>query len=277
MSLMLKLLAITLLLSSGVVASENKKIEDFLTESFSENPSIIDLNVSIVEKVQLPTMKGWEGLIVLINATVKNKPKNRHVKQKMIWFTNGEVITKDLMSITTGESLKEFVSPSFKEADYKKENLIYGNANATHKIAIFSDPLCPFCRTFVPGAIKKMKEQPEKFAIYYYHFPLPALHPAAVELSQAAIAAELKGHKDIVLRMYDVEVNAKERDVVKILQAFNKTMKTKIKPSDLQSAKVQEHYMNDLKIAEYLMVSGTPTMFLDGIQDKSKRKWEKVK
>ncbi|MDQ7045809.1 MAG: thioredoxin domain-containing protein [Sulfurimonas sp.] len=274
---MLKLLATALLLSSVLAANTDKEVRDFLKESFSNNPAIVELDVEISQRMKVPTMKGWDALIIVVNATVKAKPKNRKVKQKMIWFTDGKVITKELTNIKTGESLKDLVSPTFKDSYYKKENLIYGNADATHKIAIFSDPLCPFCGTFVPKIIKEMKKQPNKFAVYYYHFPLPALHPAAVELSLAAIAAELQGKKDVVLSMYNVNLDAKERNVVKILKAFNKTMHTNIKPSDLQSREVQEHFANDLKIADAVMVQGTPTMFLNGVQDKSKRKWEKVK
>ena len=268
MSLMLKLLAISLFLSSVIAANTNKEVEDFLKESFSNNPAIVDLEVKVSERIEIPTMKGWEGLIVNVDAVVK---------AKMIWFTNGEVITKDLTNMKTGESLKGLISPSFKKEYYKKENLISGNSNSKHKVAIFSDPLCPYCIMFVPKAMNEMKKQPNKFAVYYYHFPLQNLHPAAVELSQAAIAAELQGQKNVILDMYKVKIDSKERNVVKILDAFNKTMKTNIKPSDLKSREVMQHFENDLKIANDLMVQGTPTMFFDGKLDKSKRKWEKVK
>jgi len=63
-----------------------------------------------------------------------------------------------------------------------------------------------------------MKKEPNKFAIYYYHFPLESLHPAAVELVKAAIALELKGAKDVVLNLYKVNVNPKERSNEKILR-----------------------------------------------------------
>ena len=274
---MLKLLAISLVLSSSLAANQNKKVEEFLTDSFSNNPAIIKLDVKVVESLELPTMKGWDALIVVVDATVKAKPKNRQVKQKMIWFTDGTVITKELTNIKTGESLKDLVSPSFKDSFYKKGNLIYGNANAKHKVAIFSDPLCPFCGTFVPNAINEMRKRPNTFAIYYYHFPLPSIHPAAIELSQAAVAAELKGHKDVVLNMYKVEIDPRERDVKKILKAFNKTMKTNITVADLKSSAVMKHVKSDLAIADDVMVGGTPTMFFDGKLDKSKRKYQKVK
>ena len=274
---MLKLLATTILLGSILSANSDAKIEGFLKESFSNNPAILDLTVKITERVQIPSMKGWEALIVVVDADVKGKVKKQKVRQKMIWFTDGNVITKELIDINSRESLKELIAPSFKAEYYRKENLIYGNANAKHKVAIFSDPLCPFCSTFVPQAIKEMKKRPDTFAIYYYHFPLPSIHPAAIELSQAAIVAEMQGLKDVVLRMYDVEVDAKERDVKKILNAFNKTMGTNIKPSDLANAKVRHHFQTDLMIADELMVAGTPTMFFDGKLDKSKRKYQKVK
>ena len=275
---MLKLLTTTLLLSSVLFASSpNKKVEDFLEDSFSENPNVVSLKVEILERVAVEKLKGWDALIVTIDATVKAKPKNRKIKQKMIWFTNGRIITKELTDMVSGENLADGVSPKFKSSYYKKENLIYGNVNAKHKVVIFSDPLCPFCRGFVPEAINYMKKEPNKFAIYYYHFPLERIHPAAKELSQAAVAAELKGVKDVVLKLYKVEVNAKERDVKKILAAFNKGLGTSITAADLKSAKVQKHMKSDLHIAEEVMVGGTPTMFFDGKIDKTKRKYMKVK
>lgn len=278
MSLMLKLFTITLLLSSSIfAATSNKEFVEFLEKKFKSNPNIISLKVIIKDKVAVKELKGWEAYIVSIDAIVKAKPKNREINQKMIWFSDGNIITQDFIDLKTGSSLKDMITPAFKNEYYKKENLIYGNVNAKHKVVIFSDPLCPFCRKFVPKAINEMKKQPNKYAIYYYHFPLPSLHPAAVELTKAAIAAELKGHKDVVLNLYKVNIGANERDVKKILSAFNKTMDTNIKPEDIKSAQVMKHYEYDQKLADTLMVQGTPTMFFDGKMDKSKKKYKEAK
>ncbi|MCD4667287.1 MAG: thioredoxin domain-containing protein [Sulfurimonas sp.] len=277
MLLMLKLLATTLLLNSVLVAGDNELIKEFLEKSFKNNAGIVALDVKIIDRVKVDSMKDWDAVIISVDATVKAKPKNRQVKQKMIWFTSGDIITKDLIDMETGDSLKDSVTPTFQPIHYKKENLIYGNADAKHKVAIFSDPLCPFCRIFVPSAINYMKKQPDKFAIYYYHLPLPNLHPAAVELSQAAVAAELKGYKDVVLNMYKVKVNSREKDVEKILTAFNKVVKSDIKAEEIKTKEVLSHYKSDLAISEDLMVQGTPTMFFDGKIDKTKQKYKKVK
>ena len=274
---MLKLLATTVLLSSLVSANQNTKIEQFLTEKFKENPTIVSLKVRVTERMRVPSLPNWNAVVVSVDAVVKAKPQNKAVNQKMIWFTDGNVITKELTSLSKGTSLKDEINPSFKDSYYKKTNLIYGKVNAKYKVAIFSDPLCPFCSTFVPEAIEEMKKEPNKFAIYYYHFPLARLHPAAVEITQAAIAADLKGIKNVALRMYNLKIDPHEKDIKKILEVFNRKMGTDIKPSDLRSNQVQEHYKSDLKIANDLLVGGTPTMFFNGKLDRSKRMYQKAK
>ena len=274
MSLMLKLLTIALLTSSLFGAAKNADIEIFLYKKFKNNEDIKSINIKVISKSKMDNMPSWNAYIMDINAILKD---NRKVNQKMIWFSNGSVITQDFINLKTGESLKNSVSPKFKAEFYKKANLIYGNEDAKHKVAIFSDPLCPFCRTFVPKAIKYMKKRPDTFAIYYYHLPLPSLHPAAVELTKAAIAAELRGHKDVTLNLYKVKVDAKERNVSKILKEFNKVLGTNIKPNDLNNPEVVSHYNNDEKIASYLMVQGTPTMFFDDKEDKTKKKYKEIK
>jgi predicted DsbA family dithiol-disulfide isomerase len=275
---MLKLLAITVLSSSLLFSSAtNAEIEEFLKEQFSGNKGLSSINVKVVEVMKLDRLKGWDAFIVSVEANMKQQNKSKKVKQRMIWFSNGDAVTRDLIDLQTGESFIDLVKPEFKPEYYKKENLIYGNANAKHKVAIFSDPLCPFCRSFVPAAIQMMKKRPDTFAIYYYHFPLERIHPAAIPLVQAAVAAELKGVKDVVLNMYKVEVDPREKNINKILAAFNKTMKTNIKVADLSKREVLLHLNSDMDVAENLMVGGTPTLYFDGKVDNTKRKHEKVK
>ena len=277
MSLMLRLLSITLILSSFAYAqSASDKVAEFLDDKFSENPRFSSLDVKVSEVVPLKDVKGWSAFIVDVDATLKSSPKNP-VKQRMIWFSDGNVITKDLIDMYTGASLIENVKPKFQDSYYKRENLIYGNANAKHKVAIFSDPLCPFCKRFVPKAIKDMKKEPNKFAVYYYHFPLNRIHPASVTLVKAAVAAELKGYKNIVLNLYNVQVSPRQRDEQKILDAFNKAEGTHITLQDLQNSAVTKRIKEDFDVANALMVNGTPTLYFDSEIDRTKKKYLKVK
>ncbi len=277
MSLMWKLLATTLLLSSLAYAqSASDNVSDFLEDQFSTNERLKSVDVKIDSVVPVKEVKGWNAYIVDVKAVLKQRPK-KIINQKMIWFSNGDVITKDLVDLKSGQNLLEVVKPQFKDAYYRPENLIYGNKDAAHKIVIFSDPLCPFCKGFVPGALQNLKKEPNKFAVYYYHFPLLRLHPASATLVKAAVAAELQGVKDVVLRLYTVKVNPREKDVNKILAAFNKVEGTKITVADINSEAVKKQTKNDVDVARDLMVAGTPTVYLDGKIDNTKKKYLKVK
>ena len=277
MSLTWKLLATALLLSSAAYAqSTSETVEDFLEEQFMGNSRIKNVDAHVDSVVPLKEVKGWNGYIVDVKAVLKKNPKNV-IEQKMIWFSNGNVITKDLVSIQSGKNLRDEIKPQFKDEYYRDENLIYGNKDAKHKIVIFSDPLCPFCKGFVPGALQNLKKEPNKFAVYYYHFPLLRLHPASATLVKAAAAAEQKGVKDVVLTLYTVKINPRERDPQKILDAFNKVEGTHLTLADINTDAVKKQTENDLKVARDLMVGGTPTVYLDGKMDPTKKKYLKVK
>ncbi|MBA1432908.1 MAG: thioredoxin domain-containing protein [Epsilonproteobacteria bacterium] len=276
MSLMLKLLSITLLLNSFIYASSvSDKVEDFLDDKFMENPRLKSVDVHVSDVVPLTQLKGWNAYIVDVEAYLKAKPK-RLIKQRMIWFSDGRIITKELTDMQDGGSLTDLVKPPFKEEFYHKENHISGSVDAKHKVAIFSDPLCPFCKGFVPGALDYMKKHPKKFALYYYHFPLERLHSASVHLVKAAAAAELQGYKDVVEKLYHVQINPQERDVKKILKAFNKAVGTKLTPKDLNTPAVIKQVNRDLDIANAVMVGGTPTIYFDGKVDNTKKKYLKA-
>jgi len=277
MSLMWKLLATTILLSSIANAQDaSDKVEDFLTEQFEENTRLKDVEVNVDSVKPLDDVKGWSAYIVNVEAKLKSKPKDV-IRQKMVWFSDGDMITKDLTNMMTGEMLSLTIKPDFKAEYYKKDNLIYGDKNAKYKIAIFSDPLCPFCKKYVPGALKDMKKDPKKYAVYYYHFPLERLHPASVTLVKAAVAAEQKGIKDVVLKMYAVKVNPREKDVKKILEAFNKAVGSDITEKEIATKEVKDQIKFDNDVAINVMVGGTPTVYLDGKLDITKKKYLKVR
>lgn len=277
MSLMSKLSATILLSSLSLFAATDAQITNFLTKQIGGNKNVSNLKVTVNSRAALKDIDGWESVIVNLTARVKQGKDERDIEQQMIYFVHGDFITKEFNNLNTGAALSSSVSPKFQAAFYTKENLIYGNANAKHKVAIFSDPLCPFCRKFVPEAIGYMKNYPNDFAVYYYHFPLPALHPAAVTMTKAAIAAELKGAKEKVLAMYKVEIDARESDEQKILNAFNSKLGTSITVADIHTPAVEKQFDHDRSIAAKVMVQGTPTMFFDGEKDPSKTKYKEVK
>ena len=277
MSLMSKLSA-TMLISASLFAATNSEVETFLKNTLSKNPAVSSINVNVLERTPLEGMKGWDSFIVSLDAKVKQGKEEREVKQRVIYFANDKVITGELTDLKTGKSLQEAVAPKFKAEYYKKEYRIYGNENAKHKVAIFSDPLCPFCRSYVPSALEYMKQYPDTFAVYYYHFPLTRLHPAAPILTRAAAAAELQGVEDVCLKLYKVPTTiTREQDEQKVLDAFNAAAGTTLKKEDIHTAAVDAFIKSEEDIIEALMVRGTPTVYFDGVKDGSKNRYKEVK
>jgi thiol:disulfide interchange protein DsbC len=276
MSLMPKLSTI-LALSVSLMAATDAEVTTFLKNGIGNNPNISNLSVEVSGKKALPSLNGWQAYFITIEADVKQGKESRRINQNATYFVNGDIIAPELINLKTNERYNDTVAPDFNTAFYKKSNLISGEANATHKVVIFSDPLCPFCRRYVPEAVNYMAKYPKTFALYYYHLPLSGLHPAAVTLTKAAIAAEEEGVKDAALLMYKVEINANEKDDQKILNAFNKATGAKVSLADIQKSSVQKQFEFDQKAAQSMMVVGTPTVFFNGQKDGSKTRYKTVK
>lgn len=276
MSLMPKLSTI-LALSVSLMAATDAEVTSFLKRGIESNPNISNLQVEVNGKKTIPSLNGWQAYFITIEADVKQGGDTRRINQNATYFVNGDIIAPELINVKNGQRYNDTVSPDFSAAFYTKSNRISGEANATHKVAIFSDPLCPFCRRYVPEAINYMAKYPKTFALYYYHLPLTGLHPAAVTLTKAAIAAEQAGVENAALQMYKVEINANEKDDQKILNAFNKVLKTKITLADIQKPSVQKQFAFDQKVAQSMMVVGTPTVFFNGQKDPSKNQYKNVK
>jgi len=275
--LLMPKLSATLLLCASLFGATDAEVITFLKKGIGSNPSISNLDVDISGKQNVSGMAGWQAYFVTIEADVKQGTENRHINQNGTYFVNGDTIAPELVNIKTGERYNDTIAPEFNSAYYTKANLISGEATAVHKVAIFSDPLCPFCRRYVPEALSYMAKYPKTFAVYYYHFPLAQLHPAAVALTKAAIAAEQNGVDNVTLKMYQVDIDPNEKDEQKIVDAFNKTFKTKLAISDLRRPSVIKQFEFDQKAIRAMTVNGTPTVFFDGDKDTKKMKYKDVK
>jgi thiol:disulfide interchange protein DsbC len=269
-----KLLSTTLLLSISLyAANSDDSIIEFEKKRVSQNPNVKVQEISINTKKELP-LGGWSGYIMDVKVNVQGKDINA----KDIIFSDGKYISLDLIDIRNGKSLKDFVTPNLTDNYYDKSKVIAGNPNAKEKIVIFSDPLCPFCIDYVPEVIKYVQKNNDSIALYYYHFPLLQLHPAAGILVKLIDVAKHKGIKDIELKVYETDWEkyfaVKSTDEKKILEAFNKEFKTDIKAEEISAADIDSSIKKDILMGEEVMVSGTPTIFINGVKDSSRLKYE---
>lgn len=268
-----KILPITVLLSGMLYAASNdQNIVDFEKKRISQNPNVQVKDIKIETKKELP-LAGWSGYILNVQADVQGK----NINAKDILFSDGKYIALELIDSETGKSLKDLITPNLTDKYYDKAKLIAGNHNAKDKLVIFSDPLCPFCKDYVPDVIKYVNKNSDSIALYYYNFPL-TIHPAATPLSKLVEIAKHKGIKDVELKTYETNwepyFDVKTTDEKKILEAFNKEFKTSIKPEELSDKNLDSLIQKDIAMGDDVMVSGTPTIFVNGVKDNSKQKYE---
>lgn len=271
-----KLLTIsTLLISSELLANSNydDKILKFEEKRFEANKRVDLQEVKVFDKRELSN--DWVGYILDLRANVDGK----EINAKDIVFTNGEYVAPELIDITNGKSLKSKMAPKLPTSYYNKEHLLYGSENAKDKIVVFSDPLCPFCIDFVPEVIKGVKKT-KNVALYYYHFPLSRIHPAADVVVRAMAVADEQGIKDVVEKIYNADFekyfDVKETNKEKILKGVNAVLNTKITVSQIDNAKINSHINDDIKMGENAMVQGTPTIYVNGDKDEDRTQWENI-
>jgi len=271
----LKVLGLLGLCSTLAFANINdEEVIEFEKNRLGLNPNVEVLNVEVSLKKQMP-LEDWYGYILNVQAQIPtSKDTSKVVDVKDIVFTNGKYVSLDLLDLKTGKSLKSLVAPTLTKEYYQEDRLIAGNHNAKDKIVIFSDPLCPFCMDYVPDVINYVNKNSDNIALYYYHFPLLRIHPAAGPLSQIMEVAKHKNIKDLELKVYEIDwdkyFDSKSTDTNKILEAFNKELKTNITLEELKKANIQK----DISMGEDVMVQGTPTIFVNGKKDSTKEKYQ---
>ncbi len=288
--LMSKLLIVTLLSSSGVglfaknikkdvnltaEQKHQKRLLSYVKKAISVNKDFSLKGISIRQSKKVKDLPGWKIYFLDIDLKLlKQKGKTMTVHDKI--FSNGKYITRDFVNIVNRASLKDKIVPDMDSSFYRKDHLLYGNENAPAKIVVFSDPICPFCQEYLPKLLKAAKENPDKIALYYYHFPLTMLHKEAPTIIKAAMVLEEKGGKNIMEKIYAKKFNIDTDDDKKILAEFNKKMNSNVTLEDIKDKKIVSRYEEDLKMAGKMMISGTPTVYVNGKKDFSRNKYREI-
>lgn len=275
-SLMLKLLT-SLLLSSSLLFAGNialdKKVLDFLNKSINTGTQYTLRDVSIVDVQDFDKIAGWKVYFVKIDLDLTDKNKTISIKDKI--FTNGDMVSKDFVYMDSRKSIKDDLFVQFDQKLYKKSNLLAGQFEANHKLVLFSDPLCPFCMDFTPDVINFVSSHPKDFALFYYHFPLN-IHPNSKTLIKAGIVAREQGVKDVIKRTYEEVFDFDTTDEKVVLDAFNTLFKTQITKEQINQKDIIDEMDNDIKEANQLMLNGTPTLYVNGILDKTRATYKQL-
>jgi len=278
MSLMSKLLSLAVLTSLSLNAtSDVDSVKEYVKKFMVKNAQVKVTSVDIIATKTLEKPKGWDVYFVNIHANVK---KSKTVFDKVTvpetLFVKDGFTVPTLINLKTGEDMKSILKPDLKAEAFTDTHLFAGNKNAKHSIVVFSDPQCPFCKTITPKLYKAAKEHPNMFSFYYYSFPLTRIHPVSDIIARAMVTEEKKGHYRKVIDMYRFDINPREVNAKKVLAKLNKKFNLNITEEMINTQEVSDALIFDREMATKSMVSGTPTVYIDGKWDPSRKKYEKM-
>lgn len=275
MSLMLRLLSISTAAAVLGFAASDVQIKKFVKRGLSHNPHIKIKSIDIVEKRALKEPKGWEAYFIEFKLTLKRGKKSIDIDENDILFADANYISPDLIDVNTNRSLKRVLSPSVKPEFYDDKHLLFGSKNAKHKLLVFSDPNCPFCKDYVPSIMEAARKYPDTFALYYYHLPLTRIHPGSLTLCKAMILLQKEGKKDLIEKIYKTDFNYRETNETKILDEINKKLNLHLTSKDINQDWIKKELENDMLVSKKLFVKGTPTVYLDGKKDPTVEEYKK--
>ena len=275
MSLMSKLLTSTLIASIAINAStqpDAATLLKYVKKNIVKNPEVEIKGVTLIETKQHKDLPGWD--ILLTTMELKYQKKDIHAPE--IIFIKDGIATGHLINLKTGKDYRNEIKPTVPESMYDDEHLLFGNKDAKHKVLIFSDPQCPFCQDIVPEIFKAARENPTTLAVYYYHLPLLRIHPVSDVLTRVMHVAQHAGKPDMVEKIYSLKIDARETDVTKILEAVKKHANYVVTPAHIDAQKVKDDIKADGDAAGRMMVSGTPTIYIDGEWDKMRNGYKEL-
>jgi predicted DsbA family dithiol-disulfide isomerase len=250
---------------------DNKILVKYVKRNIVKNPQVKVEGVTVLETKTHKDLPGWT--VILATMDLNYQKKTIHAPEMM--FVKDGLITGHLVNQKTGNDYRNEIKPTVPKSMYNKEHLLFGNENAKHKVLIFSDPQCPFCQEVVPEIFKAARENPATLAVYYYHLPLLRIHPVSDVLTRVMHVAQEEGKMDKIEKLYSLKINPRETDVKKILAAVKKHANYSVTAKQIDDKSVKAAIKADEDSAGKMMVSGTPTIYIDGEWDKMRNGYKK--
>lgn len=251
-----------------------KELIKYIKKNIIRNPQVTVNGVKIIEQQTNDALVGWK--ILLLNIDVNVTFQNKVLKVPEMVFVKDGLIAPELVDIKNSNSFRNDIKPSIPAEMYDDAHLILGNKDAKHKIMIFSDPQCPFCQESVPPVLEVAKENPEKIALYYYHLPLLNIHPVSGILTRIMHLAQKEGKGELYTKFYAMKLDARETNETKIIDAVEKETGFKVTKKQLHTKELEDAMKVDEDAASRMMVTGTPTIYIDGRWDKMRDGYKKL-
>lgn len=269
--LLMSAIAATVTLSANA-QPDNKTLLKYVKKAVVKNPQVKVKGVTVVESKTDKRLPGWTVLLTTMDLEYQGK----QIKAPEMMFVKDGLITGHLVDMKTGNNYRDNIKPTVPQSYYDDAHLLFGNKDAKHKVLIFSDPQCPFCQELIPEIFKAAKKNPTKMAVYYYHLPLLRIHPVSDILTRVMHVAQHEGKLDVVEKLYSLKIDPRETDMTKILAAVQSHAGYSISATKVDAKDVKAALKADAEAAGKMMVTGTPTIYIDGEWDKMREGYKKL-
>jgi protein-disulfide isomerase len=269
----LKILLAIVLLTVQVSAVDDNGVRHYIKKYMEKKTNSKVNKIETISHYEIADTDGWEVYFLSLDMNIKvGKNYQRRTLPKVV-FTKGNKITFSLKD-QYEQSYAKLLKPTVPAEAYDNEHFLVGSKNAAHKILVFSDPFCPYCQEIVPEMISMVQAHPETFGLYYYHLPLLKIHPASDTTTKVMHLLHKEGDIENVKKLYHLLIDPREKNVSKILKAIKDKTGKSFSKSDISSASIKNAMAFDKAMKKRLMVTGTPTIFIDGVWDPTRLRYK---
>jgi NhaA family Na+:H+ antiporter len=170
----------------------------------------------------------------------------------------GGMATDDSPKSRAGFRLQRPVDPG-------RDHVRGGGVPGAVEVAAYADLLCPYCQR-LRHVMRRLRDALGDRLVYAFrHFPNERAHPGATRLARATEAAGRQGR---FWEMHDWIYDRREPVTEAAVQAFARSLGLDMArfSADLESPDVARRVDEDLAEGRRNGVTGTPTLFVDGIR-----------
>ena len=153
-----------------------------------------------------------------------------------------------------------------RPVDPARDHLRGGQAaEGVVSVVAYGDFLCPYCRRLRQVMQRLRKALGDRLVYVFREYPNERAHPGATFAARAAEAAALQGKFwEMYDRLYDDEPPLSEEDITGFARELGLDMDRFAR--DVDGDKVRRRVDSDLADGKRTGVTGTPTLFLDGVR-----------
>jgi len=145
----------------------------------------------------------------------------------------------------------------------------------------YGDFECPACGAYYPIVKEVYEEYKDRITFQFRHFPLVQIHPNAMAAHRAAVAADKQGKFwEMHDKLYESQSQwSSASNVSTIFESFAQELGLDVArfKQDAASSEVNSLIQTDIREAQKLGASSTPTFVIDGVKIDNPRDAEAFK